>query len=61
MSWERMKRLGIDWLAVVRPNVRSWSPSAGARWIADEALASGMNTTDVIRETSIDAIGILQG
>jgi len=33
-----------------------------ARWIADEALASGMNTTDVYPvETNIDAIGILQG
>ncbi len=33
-----------------------------ARWIAEEALASGMNTADVYPvETNTDAIGILQG
>lgn len=33
-----------------------------ARWVAEEALATGMNTTDVYPvETNTDAIGILQG
>ena len=33
-----------------------------ARWIAEEALAVGMNTADVYPvETNTDAIGILQG
>ncbi len=33
-----------------------------ARWIAEEALAAGMNTADVHPiETNTDAIGVLQG
>ena len=41
----------------------SWSRSGPrARWIADEAVASGMNSADVHPvETNTDAIGILQG